>query len=256
MAGDFCAALLLLTPLLTAIWFLTPPGGSGPPLLRGRDTVLLAPAPSPGRRAVRTPVALVRPGAAVAGGAARPLPLPTLPTLPTLPMPQPLGIGSDAHSRNFAWMQEGFPNIMYPLVRSASGQATETKPYQESPQGFLRMADGFVDELERTRAAMRGLLHNITLLKTNPYGMEVMREIGDLSHPGYAPAKGGSEAPRWQVIARAVQAAEPFLQRIMIVRQLFGDPPFAYGPDFLWAGRPPFRSVNMASVRDATMGFL
>ena len=41
-----------------------------------------------------------------------------------------------------------------------------------------------------------------------------------------------------------------------IVRQLFGDPPFAYGPDFLWAGRPPFRSVNMASVRDATMGFL
>ena len=108
---------------------------------------------------------------------------------------------------------------MYPLVRSASGQATETKPYQESPQGFLRMADGFVDELERTRAAMRGLLHNITLLKTNPYGMEVMREIGDLSHPGYAPAKGGSEAPRWQVIARAVQAAEPFLQRIMIVRQ-------------------------------------
>ena len=119
-----------------------------------------------------------------------------------------------------------------------------------------RNPDGFVDELERTRAAMRGLLHNITLLKTNPYGMEVMREIGDLSHPGYAPAKGGSEAPRWQVIARAVQAAEPFLQRIMIVRQLFGDPPFAYGPDFLWAGRPPFRSVNMASVRDATMGFL
>ena len=37
MAGDFCAALLLLTPLLTAIWFLTTPGGSGPPLLRGRD---------------------------------------------------------------------------------------------------------------------------------------------------------------------------------------------------------------------------
>ena len=36
MAGDFCAALLLLTPLLTAIWFLTTPGGSGPPLLRGR----------------------------------------------------------------------------------------------------------------------------------------------------------------------------------------------------------------------------
>ena len=51
---------------------------------------------------------------------------------------------------------------------------------------------------------MRGLLHNITLLKTNPYGVEVMREIGDLSHPGYAPAKGGSEAPRWQVIAPAV----------------------------------------------------
>ena len=37
MAGDFCAALLLLTPLLTAIWFLTTPGGSGPPLLRGTD---------------------------------------------------------------------------------------------------------------------------------------------------------------------------------------------------------------------------
>ena len=61
MAGDFCAALLLLTPLLTAIWFLTTPGGSGPPLLRGRDTVLLAPAPSPGRRAVRTPVAAFEP---------------------------------------------------------------------------------------------------------------------------------------------------------------------------------------------------
>ena len=50
--------------------------------------------------------------------------------------------------------------------------------------------------------------------------------------------------------------AAPPAPPIMIVRQLFGDPPFAYGPDFLWAGRPPFRSVNMASVRDATMGFL
>ena len=107
-----------------------------------------------------------------------------------------------------------------------------------------------------TMDVVDGMWSEEKLGATNPYGMEVMREIGDLSHPGYAPAKGGSEAPRWQVIARAVQAAEPFLQRIMIVRQLFGDPPFAYGPDFLWAGRPPFRSVNMASVRDATMGFL
>ena len=236
MGGDCLGAFLLLTPLITALWFLTTPGGSGPPLLRGRESPSLLLAPAPGHHAelttttlLRRPVAVARSGgvADAAVRAGRPLPLP-------LPVLQSLGIGSDAHTRNFAWMHEGFPNIVYPLVRSVSGQVSESKPYQESPQGFLRMADGFVDELERTRALMRGILHNITLLKTNPYGMEVIREIGELAHPGYAPAKGGSEAPNWQVIARAVQVAEPILRRLMIIRELFGDAPFGYAPDVVW----------------------
>ena len=79
-------------------------------------------------------------------------------------------------------------------------------------------------------------LYNMDGVKTNPYGMEVMREIGDLSQ-SHTPRQRVAEAPSPQVIARAVQAAEPFLQRIMIVRQLLFVRLFAYGPDFATARR-------------------
>ena len=67
-------------------------------------------------------------------------------------------------------------------------------------------------------------------------GMEAMNQIIALASPGFA-INGQPAAPHWQVIADGLKAAEPYLRRVMMIRQLFGDPPYTFAPSFLWAGR-------------------
>ena len=64
-----------------------------------------------------------------------------------------------------------------------------------------------------------------------------MNQIIALASPGFA-INGQPAAPHWQVIADGLKAAEPYLRRVMMIRQLFGDPPYTFAPSFLWTGSP------------------
>ena len=134
-------------------------------------------------------------------------------------------------------------------------QAKEQTPYQASRQGFLNMVDAYVMTYDRVRGMLRSMLQEMTWLKTNPLGMEALNQIIALASPGYA-INGQSSSPHWQVIAEGIKAAEPYLRRIQMIRQIFGDPPYSFAPNFVWAGQPAFNSVDMDTLSDNTGGFL
>ena len=103
---------------------------------------------------------------------------------------------------------------------------------------------------------MRKGLTEAAWQKTNPFGMEAMKTLSELAAPGHAPASGGGvQSPNWDVTAKAVKAGEPFLRRLLIIRQLFGDPPYsdAIGP--VWMGHDLFRSIDVAKL-GASIGSL
>lgn len=273
--GDPVSCVLFVFVLTYSLWFVVippkgPAGGSGPPLLHATPH-----GPRPvGPKWPQAPQAL-RPSALTHA----PIPLPSLttarlspprpsagspgPTAPRLqhsvdPAPAPGRPAAPVNwlpQLNTALQPEGFGNMMYPIVRNTPLGNPE-RAYQSSPaQGFLGLLDPYVKQYDDTRQQLRGMLSEMTWRKNNPTAMETLHTIGTLAEPGYA-KDGGPQSPHWEVIAQNVKTAEPYLRRALMIRQLFGDPPYASAPGLQWAGKSVFPSVDVGSVGSTISNWL
>jgi len=236
-------------------WLAPVPAGSGDGRAKGRTQLRAAAAANaaPSKAPTRPPPTLQlapRASAAIPAAAST---APRKPTLGAAGRPVAPAVAGAPTEVKQQPMSEGFPNIMYPLVRPYSDEKQQT-PYQSSRQGFLRGIDSYVQTYQGVRAKLRSVLQEMTWLKTNPLGMEALNQIIALASPGYA-INGQSASPHWQVIAEGIKAAEPYLRRIQMIRQIFGDPPYSFAPNFVWAGQPAFNSVDMDTLSDNTGGF-
>ena len=282
--GDPVSCVLFVFVITYSAWFLIRPpsgpaeaGGSGPPLLlhaTAHGPRPVGPKWPQAEQALRpnalAPPPRLRPSLGAVSLAQTPPrpsagpPRPSASLQPYSPDPLPArpGVGARPAAPGF-WLPElntklqpeGFGNMMYPIVRNTPLGNPE-RAYQSSPaQGFLGLLDPFVKQYDDTRQTMRGLLSELTWRKNNPMGMETLHKIGTLAEPGYA-KDGGPQSPNWDAIAKSVKVAEPHLQRALMIRQLFGDPPYASAPGLMWAGKSVFPSVDIGSLGSTISSWL